>query len=196
METGTDVVFLIDASQGVQPIDYKLEKDLVQSLFYNFNISPTRTRGSAVIYGSSPQTVAGFTDPNLQNKLDSAPLLGTPRRIDRALEHASRMLLNSQRQGQKIVVLITAGAQAPGGKTFEQTGKALRDVGVKVFVIEVEKQSAGRDYTPLVHSQEDVIKFPSFDTLPWQGQKIARNIRKSLSMFFGVYKIIWIKRAF
>ena len=154
----------------------------MKSLLHHFNISPTGTRGSAVIYGSSPQTVAGFTDPKLQIKLNSAPLLRTPRRIDRALEHAARMLLNSQRQGQKIVVLITAGAQAPGGKSFEKTGKALREFGIKVYVISVGKQSVEKDYSSLVYSQHDVIRFPSFDTLPWQGEMIGEKIRNSSSM--------------
>ena len=181
LESETDVVFLIDVSRGVQPVDYKLEKELVKSLSYHFNISPTTARGSVVVYGNSPKTVAGFTDPNLQNRLKRAPLLSTPRRTDRALEHAARLLSNSQRKGQKIVVLISGGSQTPGGKTLAQAGKVLRDIGIKTFVVSVGKQATGRDYSPLVRTQQDVFKFPSFDVLPWQGVKIAQQIRNSSS---------------
>ena len=171
------MVFLIDASQGVGAKIYEKEKELVKSLANHFNLFPTGPRGSAVNYAENPRTVARFVDTDFHGKVDGATLLGSPRRIDRALEHAAQILANSTRKRRKIVILLTAGRQATGAKPFNEAVKPLRDLGAQTFVVAVGSKPDIRELYSVVQNPRDIFNVPREDELLHQSQSISRKIR-------------------
>ena len=180
----TDVVFMLDASRNVQPNVYKIEKDFVKSLAGHFNLSPTGPRASAVIYGQEARTVSRFTDPNFESNLDSATLLGTPRRMDKALEHTARILATSRKDSRRIAILLTAGNSANGSKSLEEAIKPLRRIGAQTFVVVIGEQTNIQHILLAVDRLQDVFRAPRAVILERQSIPIARVIRNKPGELF------------
>ena len=154
----------------------------------HFDLSPKGPRGSAAIYGNRSYTVATFADESLSKKLDSAPLLKSPRRMDRALEHAARLLLPSNRNGRKIVVLLTGGRETTGAKRLDQATETLRRIGAHIFVVAIGRNSDQRELTAAVDKPQDIFKLSSSDQLFGQSRTIAKEIQqKKIGKGFGHY---------
>ena len=171
------MVFLVDASQGVTEDDFRREKEFIKSLASHFNLHPSSARGTAVIYGNQPSTVVGFNDLRFNDKVDAAPLLGTQRRTDRALELATRVFSSSKPEDRKILVLVTAGAQAPGSKPFAESADPLRKLGAQRFVVVIGREPADRVLLPLVDRRQDIIRVPASSGLASKSQHISKQIR-------------------
>ena len=170
-------MFLVDSSKGLSKEDYKREKDFVKSLASHFNLHPSGARGTVIIYGDRPSTVARYTDPDFSERLDSARLLGTPKRTDRALELASRILSASKAGDRKILVLVTAGPQSPSSKPYRDYAEPLRKLATQTFVVVIGQEPTNRDILPLVDRLQDIIRVPAFDRLSSQSRQISKQIR-------------------
>ena len=131
-------MFLIDSSRGVTEDVYKKEKEFVNTLVGHFNINTRGPRATAVIYGNTASTISSFVEPGLKGRVISAPLLNTPRRMDKALEHAADILKSSV-GNRKVVILLTAGRQS-AGKPVGDAVQQLRNVGAQIYVVAI-----GRD---------------------------------------------------
>lgn len=164
MAKAQNVVFLIDASSDVTRALYNSEKSFVKDLGRHFNINPAGPRGSAVQYANIPLTLAEFTDPAFIAKIDRSVPLGSPRRIDRALEHAAALLQNQN--GDKIVILLAAGRQAPGGKPLTEAVKPLRILQAQTFVVAIGDQANTEELQPIVKQPQLLYTVPQ------------RNLRK------------------
>ena len=178
MPAETEVIFMMDASLRVTQEVLNNEKAFVKSLAYNFNISPRGPRGSAVIYGQRPYTIASFTEPDFNGKVDTASLLRLPRRMDLALEHAARMLSTTENVGRKIVVLLAAGRQAPGGKDLGEAIKPLLNLGTQTFIVAIGEDPSRQELLPIVHRPQDIFQVPSSSSLLVRVESIARQIRE------------------
>ena len=174
----TDVVFLLDASQGVRPDLYSKEKEFVKILSKHFDLNTSGPRGSAIIYAENPQTVANFGDSNFAERIDRAALLKeAPRRMDRALERAAQVLTRSGRDGRKIVVLLTTGKQSPGGKALSEAIKPLRQIGAQTFVVPIGREPDVRELYSVVHSPRDISQVLRAEDLLPQSRLVSRKIK-------------------
>ena len=178
LEPKTDVVFLVDSSRGVGEDDYRREKEFIKSLASHFNLHPSGARGTVVIYGNQPSAVVGFDDLQFIEKVDAAPLLGTPRRTDRALELAKRVFSTSKPGNRKILVLVTAGQQVTGSRPLREFAEPLRKLGTQRFVVVLGNKPDDRTLLPLVDRFQDIIRVPSSDRLSSQSQVISKQIRE------------------
>lgn len=166
----------MDASRGLTPEQYIAEKKFVKSLASRFGLNSSGPRGSVVVYAENPYTVSSFIARDFSERVDNAAFLGTPRRMDKALEHASSVLKTSGRDGRKIVILLTGGLQASGGKQIIEAVKPLQTIGAQVFVIPVGNTGI-RELTPAVDRPNDIFPVRSFADLRFQSRTIAEKIR-------------------
>lgn len=167
----------MDSSEGVTEDDYRRQKEFVKSLSSHFNLHPSGARGSIIIYGAQPNLIARFNDRYFNEKLTRASLLGTPRRTDRALELASRVLSLSKPNDRKVIVLLTSGPQAPGSKTFGKAAAPLRRLGAQRFVVVLGPNPTDRDLLPLVDRARDILRVAASDGLSSQSRRLAKHIR-------------------
>ena len=176
LKRGTDVIFLVDSSRGVAENVLKREKEFVKSLALNFDISSTGPRGSAVSYGDNPVTIVRFQEPDFARGVERTLLLNTPRRIDKALEHAAQMFKTEGREGRRILILLTAGRQTSGGKSLDEAIKRLRDLDVQTFVVAIGQQPDLRQLISLVDRQQDIFQASSHDGLLSQSGDIGKKV--------------------
>ena len=169
-------MFLLDASQGVRPDDYKREKEFVKSQASHFNINPAGARGIVIVYGNQ-SSVVRFNDLQFEKRIDSAPFLGTPRRTDRAIALATQILQTSRPDTRKIVIVMMAGQQTPGARPLGDFTEPLRKLGAQRFVIVIGNEPRDRDLLPLVDGLKDIIRLTSFEGLSLQSRTISKKIR-------------------
>ena len=171
------MVFLLDGSRGVTRDNLTRQKQFIKKLANHFGLNPYGPRGSAVIYAQNPSTIATFTSTDISRRVDGASLLRTPRRMDRALEHAAKMLSRTGKLARKIVVLLTSGIQAEGAKPLKEAIKPLQGIGAQTFVVAVGRRIDSRELRPVVDRNRDIFKVLSHSNLPSQSQLIATKIR-------------------
>ena len=157
------IVFLIDASSGVTRDIYQKEKDFVKELGRHFNINPAGPRGSVVQYAGNPLTLVGFKDPAFIGKVDDSSVIGSPRRIDKALEHAATLL--RKQNGKKIVILLAAGRQAPGGKPLGEAVKPLKSMKAKTFVVAIGDEANQKELQQIVEQSQSLYTVPPEDLI-------------------------------
>lgn len=174
----------MDASRGVSSVDYKLEKQFVKSMSYHFNISPSGPRATAVIYATNPQTIAEFTDSNFNQRIDNAVLLGTPRRLDRALDKAAEILSTSPAT-LKIVVLLTAGKETPDPLTLSNIAKKFRQLGTQNFLVTIGHQPdiEKEKLKSIVQKPQNIFEVNSYGNLPSMAKPLAKQIHERAGIF-------------
>ena len=192
LKRDTDVVFLLDASEGVTPDVYDMQKKFIVSVATQFSISPTGPRAAVIMYDSFAYTIVPFGGANLKGKVEKALLIGLPRRMDEALEQAQRLFTRSSRDGRKIVILLTAGRQAvqPDVKPLGEAVKPLQNLGVQTFVVAIGLHPDNNEITPAVDERQDVFKVTIPQNLPSQAPRIARKIRDKPGNFVIRYDLI------
>ena len=181
MKIGTDVLFLIDSSQGVSPSDYLLQKEFVKKLAHHFKLSTVDPRGALAIYATDPYTVVNFGEQGFNRKVDRATLMRRPRRLDKALEHASDMFANSRRNNRKVLILLTAGNQAkfPDLKSLDKASEPLRRQGVHTYIIAIGRDLDTNVFRQIVDQTKDIYQVPAIGNIPSEAPEIARRIRDS-----------------
>lgn len=134
---------------------------------------------SVVQYGSDAKTVAIFTDNDFINKLESVTLLRQPRRIDKAIQHTVRLINDTESEGPVLVVLLTAGRQAPAFNSirFHDVVKPLRMSHAQTYVLAIGRRASRSYLSPLVLKDEDIFMIKKFDYLPVMAKSIAMKIR-------------------
>ena len=182
LDRETDVVFLVDASRNVSREVFRAQKNLIKSLTSHFHISPYGPRGSAVIYAENSRILSTFTDPNMVERVERAALVGTPRRMDVALELADRILSGSGKNTRKIAVLLTAGRQAPGGKSLDKAVEPLRRLGAQTFVVAVGRTPDEREISTVVDRPQDIFRVTNFGNIFSQTKPIAKTVRDKPGM--------------
>ena len=177
LQTQADVIFLIDSSSGTSLQDYKLEKQFVKSLAYHWNLSPNGPRGGAVHYADTSRTVSRFEDSDFNQNLDNAKRLTGSMRIGQALDHAAQLFASSSRNNEKLVILLTAGREAPGSRSLEEAMRPLRWLGAQVYVVAIGQQPSNQVLAPIVARQQDIFRVSSIGRLLSQARSTAQTIR-------------------
>ena len=179
LKKGTEVIFLVDSSTNVSDNIYAKEKEFVQKLAENFNISPKGPRGSAVIYGSDPFTVARFGEHDFHGRVARASLLKTPRRIDKALEQAANMFSasGSGSNNRKIVVLLTTGKQTHKGKSLSEAIEPLRRLGAQTFVVAIGPEANSQELGHIAKHRQDIFPVASHNDLSSRAKSTSTYIR-------------------
>ena len=172
-------MFLIDGSQGVNAELFEQQKFFVESLANQFFISVTGPRGSVITYGRDPTTVVDFGDSSFVLKLRRISFIGTPRRMDKALQHATLLLDSQTRKGPKTVILLTAGKDSSGAKSLNEAKKALDDLSAQVYVVAIGRQPDSKALAPIVVRSKDIFSIPKTSDLPSRARPIASSSKHS-----------------
>ena len=126
------------------------------------------------------------TPEALGSSLDGLSRIVGIRRIDRALETSSMVFDDTRPGNEKIVILLTAGRQSPGGKPLKDAVQPLRSIGAKVYVVAIGNRVSVRELIPVVRNSEDVIQVSSFDDLVPKKGAIARHIADKNGLFDSI----------
>ena len=180
-----DVVFLVDSSFSVSRPNFQLEKHFVKSMGDALNVEAGKSRGAVVSYATIPRRHFGFgeytTKLQFERLVDSTPYAGTYRRMDKAVEEAARILKQARGDVAKVVVLLTAGRDVPGGQVLEEAVKPLQRDGAKVFIVAIGDQPDIPALIRAVEKPEDVIKVPVFKQLPHRAPDASKHVVRRTS---------------
>ena len=135
-----------------------------------------------MIYGDRPIALTRFEETDFEKRVDRAALIGTPRRMDRALEYAAQVLAASVRR-RKIVILLTTGRQSPGGKSLDEAVNPLDRLGAHTFVVAIGQGPANQELLATVDRARDVFTVVSPNELPSRTQRIGTDIRDKPSKY-------------
>lgn len=147
-----------------------------------FNVLPGKSRAAFVTYGNKYVRVLGFNGyvdiQDFDRRIDGAPRAGGRRRIDLALEAASKELRLSNPLSQKIVVLMTSGQHSPekDSKAIKDAAEPLHSQGALTFVIAIGQEPSSYQLRPIVHFPEDILLVKNYDQLLQSSIQTARNI--------------------
>ena len=160
--------------------NFQLEKDFVKSMGDTLNVEPGKSRGSVVSFSTTPRRHFGFNDYSTKSQfeglVDSTPYLGQYRRMDKAIEEAGRVLKQARDGVPKVVVLLTAGRDVPGGEVLKEAVKPLQRDGVKVFIVAIGDQPDIPALTGAVEERKDVIRVGDFKQLPDHGVSFGNHV--------------------
>ena len=165
---------------------YKTEKEFVKSTASAFGISTKGPRGAVILYSFFTFKQVDFNSykslDEFNVKVDSSPRLGRtvrPRRIDRALEEAARLLLQSGRSGPKVVILLTGGRQSqePGVKSLDEAMSSVRSTGAKIYVVAFGGNTNNRELGTLTQHPQDVMTVSSFRDLLRHARPVAYRVK-------------------
>ena len=156
---------LMDSSKDVAPDIFEKQKELVKAFVRSFAFSPKGPHGNVLIYAQFAYIVTDLSKSvrAIYNRIDSATLLGKPRRVDTALQQTAALLSRSKHNGRKIVVLLIAGRHAPGTGSLAEAIKPLVRLRAQIFVVAIGQQLRKKDTRPIVDRPQDVfsIKEPA-----------------------------------
>lgn len=177
-----DVVFLVDASDGVNSLNFNKEKAFVKILAKRLNVSPGKSRAAVIAFGSSSTLAIDFNSYNsfqafetLVDRLSS--VVGT-RRIDKAFEAAALVLKDSLPSVPKIVVLVTAGRQPLDAPSLEESAVPLHSIGVMFYVVSIANDLDRKYFEGLVESGAHVSEVSSFYLLNAALSQVTRGIEE------------------
>ena len=191
-----DIIFLIDSSFWVTKDNFNKEKEFVKYLSAALNLGPQGSRVGIVTYAFFSRLIRlGIlqTPESLGNILDGLTRISGRRRMDRALEEASRAFDNNRPLVKKIVVLLTAGRQSFGGKPLAQAVRPLRTIGAETFVVAIGSQISEPELTPIVKRKQDIILVPKFDQLTSKVNPVADYIINGMFTLVISYLILCTK---
>ena len=177
-----DVLFVMDSSQNIGRTNFQAEREFVKSLVRSFDISPTRSRAGAVTFGDHPILSIRFDDysnvRSFAKGVDAVPYLGGRKRIDKALVYAARILSKARANSHKVAVIVTDGKQSlePGDDSLEESARALRSVGVKVYVVGAGANADIRKLSQISEKPDDLFFARTFGGLVREIPPVIRHI--------------------
>ena len=175
-----DVLFVMDSSQAVTQDDYGKQKTFIKSIAKHLNVSPGRSRGALVSYGSAASVVRQFSGGSIafDESVDIASFNGGGGRLDRALHEAAGLLSSARSSIPKVVVLLTAGTLPIGSPSPEFAGRLVRAAGGRPFVVSIGREPDKRELRKVVERPEDVFEVESFSELGTYASSLAKKIEK------------------
>ena len=191
-----DVVFLLDSSSAVSPMDFKRQIDFVKRLSLHLGIMQGESRLALISYGEIPDVVLRFNEyknaSEFLTALDMSPIIGGEKRIDRALETATVLSFESRSRGPKAVILFTAEKQIHN-RSLEEVTAPLRKLGIWTYVIGIGSESDIRELGIVTVNNEDVFHVKSFSDLLTTIGPVASHVtntsgklKQSSNDFFSV----------
>ncbi|CAM4593692.1 collagen alpha-6(VI) chain [Lepidochelys kempii] len=141
-----DVVFVIDGSGSISPLQYQTMKDFMIALVKKSDVAPDRVQFGAVKYSDEPETffyLNKYTAKSeiveaIQNDLTKGGSTYTAKAIDYsealfAQEHGSR----KSKGVPQILIVITDG-ESHDKAQLGDTAKRLRDNGIIIYAVGIE----------------------------------------------------------
>ena len=175
-----DIIFLTDSSQTVSPQAYRLEKSFVKVLAQYLNVSPGKSRGAFVTYGSTALPVYPLGTTGFYNYIDSARYVDGVRRLDVVLQDALQILRFSREEVPSLIVLITTGNQALGAPPAEIAARQVGNLGGKLFVIMVGSEPREDEFLKLVENRAHLFRVPSIFGMASSVNSLALQIEEIL----------------
>ena len=173
-----DIVFVLDAS--VNPVQYIQEKEYVKLLFKVLNYPNGQSRAGIVVYGDVPLVVLRFDgykdESGFRTAVSQAPYLGGARRVDHALYTAGTLFDAARSYVPWIMILVTAGKQAPGTKEWSAAMEPLHTRGVWPYVVSIGGHVTLAELGPTLVDRSDAFAALSFRELPPLVGPMARHI--------------------
>lgn len=115
---------------------------------------------------------------DFDERVGRAPFLGGTRRIDNALNAATRLVKQARSEVPKLVVLLTAGRQGPGATSVAEAVRPLNRLGAKTFVVALGGDADPQALLPAVESSKDLTLVKSYGDLRLRAPAISRYIAK------------------
>ena len=188
-----DVVFLVDASSSVTSLNFHMEKKFVKAMARSLNVSPEKSRGSVIVYGSKTDVVLSlkeFTNlDGFKRAVESSSYIDGSRRMDLALDAAAAVMNQARGNVTKIVVLLTAGMQSLTNipDPLSNAVKPLRELGVQTFVVSIGSEPDKREILSAVEDPRDILEVPSFEVLLPQTAVMSTSIAERLGMISTIF---------
>ena len=134
-----DVLFVVDSSQSVSKEKFLRELDFVKAFARTLDISPDKSRVGVVTFGNTPTHSIQFEEyTNIQSfsrGVDVVPYIAGPKRLDKALVFAARILSKARPNVNKMLVVLTDGKQPLARDPLDESAKPLHQLDVRVSVI-------------------------------------------------------------
>lgn len=173
----------MDASDGVNSLNFNKAKTFVKLLAKRFNVSPGKSRAALVVFGSSSSLAIDFNSyndfPAFETLVDRVPSVGGSRRIDKAFEAAAQVLRDSRPSVPKVVVLLTTGGQPLIAPSLAESAVPLHAFGALFYVVSIANDLDRKYFDVLVEdSTAHVSDVSSFDSLNEALSQVTRGIEE------------------
>ena len=163
-----DFVFLMDSSSDLSGPDFYQEIVFVKSLARELNtdVSPFEFQAAVIAYGENYYPVVPFESynymPEFYSAVDSSRYQGGARRMDRALNAASKMMSSREPTSKKTVVLLTGGrnSQQAGPNAIDRSVQRLKQMGADIIIVAFGKNYDVQELLPAVQQQQDIRPVP------------------------------------
>ena len=172
--------------------NFDKEKGFIKDLSAALNLSPLGSRVAIILYASYPRLAIRLgifeTPESLASGLDGLTRITGLRRMDRALEYASVSFDNNRPESvRKIVVLLTSGQQAGGGKPLADAVQPLKTIDAETYVVAIGSQVSESELRPVVTRKKDIIQVSSFDMLVSNVKPVADHITNGMFRLFHCF---------
>ena len=187
LDPRTDVIFLMDGSGDIGLVNFKRQQQFVKSLAKSFKISVSGPRAGIVAFGRFAYPMIRLTDYSSQadflDKVDNTRLINGERRMDLGLKEAANMLSQEERDGPKVVILLSGGTNSdkPGVQALDVAMRPLADLGARIYVVGAGASVSTVQLRQVVDRANDMFVLPSFISLPSK----ARNLAQHVSSTYG-----------
>ena len=163
-----DFVFLMDSSSDISGPDFYQEIVFVKLLARTLNadVSPSEFQAAAIAYGENNYPVVLFDGynsmPEFYSVVDSSRYQGGARRMDRALDAASKMMSSREPTSKKTVVLLTGGrnSQEAGLNAIDRSVQRLKQIRANIIVVAFGKRYDVQELLPAVQQEQDIRPVP------------------------------------
>lgn len=163
-----DFVFLMDSSSDLSGPDFYREIIFVKALARKLNtdVSPSEFKAAAIAYGENHYPVVLFDGynsmPEFYSAIDSSRYQGGARRMDRALDAASKMMLSREPTSKKTVVLLTGGrnSQDAALDAIDRSVEQLKQMGANIIIVAFGNKYDVRELLPAVQQEQDIRPVP------------------------------------
>lgn len=180
-----DFVFLMDSSSDVSAPDFYQQIVFVKSLARTLNtdVSPSEFQAAAIAYGENYYPVVLFdsynSKPEFYSAVDSSRYQGGARRMDRALEAASKMMSSREPTSKKTVVVLTGGrnSQEAGFGAIARSVQRLKQMGANIIIVAFGKKYDVQELLPAVQQEQDIRSVPRASDLVSYINLIASYIK-------------------
>lgn len=163
--------------------DFNREKEFVKAMARALNLDIGEIRVAVITYGGYPVNVIKMgrytSRRDFEYKLDLSRRIGGYRRVDKALQAAANVIVNSRSGVPRLVVLITAGEQSSEASSLDKAVQPLRKLGTKLFVIAVGSIANRKAYQQLASAKEGFFMLPGFDRIIGDTNRIVIALSKS-----------------
>ncbi|KAL8560062.1 hypothetical protein ACOMHN_041531 [Nucella lapillus] len=180
-----DIVFLVDTSRYIYYRDFPLEKEFVQEVMQQFDVSPSTTRFAVVSYSQGYREEFGLgkymSADSLSYAVGRIPFSqGGRMDSDQAIRYARDLLTRQDRQGAvRVIIYITSGRATDRYKALEEAGKVKKE-GILLFAVGAGRYLYNDELSQLAtrNTKEFVHSVNNFTALHALGKDLGQRVCK------------------